>query len=74
MSLAERLEAARRPTASSMERILQQLTREDATALTTAATDANITDTAILRALRDEGFRVGKQTIADWRRANGLTR
>lgn len=69
MPLAEKLQKPKRPTGlpCSVAVLLRNLNNEDRAALY-AALDGNQSSSDIYWALRDEGHKVGKQTIGRHRR------
>lgn len=71
MSLAERLTEARKPTKPRFEQWVDELPEQDRDALIQAATDPDLSNRAILDAVRAEGFPVSKDTISVWRKKHG---
>lgn len=74
MSLAARLEAARQPVKPKFEQWIERLPADDRAALIAAAADPELTNAAIVDAVRAEGGVVGKDAVAAWRKSHGLAR
>lgn len=74
MSLAERLEAAKKPLKSKFEAWIDGLPEVDREALEAAAVDPQLSNQAILAEVRAEGYSANKDTISAWRKSHGFTR
>lgn len=74
MSLADKLATLRKPQPTRIETWIETLDADDRTALIAAATDAEISNSALHRVLREEGCSVGKDSVAQWRASHGFTR
>lgn len=73
MSLVDRLNAERAPTKSKFEQWMDTLDEADRSALIAAATDPSLSIAGIVRAVRESGYRVDKDTISEWRKRLGFT-
>ena len=74
MSLADRLEAARKPVKPKFEQWIEGLDKADQEALAKAAVDPELSNAAISDVVRAEGYAANKDTISKWRRAHGYAR
>jgi hypothetical protein len=74
MSLAERLNAAKKPSKSAFEQWIDTLSEADQEALIAAAKDPELSNAAIVEAVRAEGYSAHRDTIARWRKGHGFTR
>lgn len=76
LTLAQQLDAARKPAKSPFETWIDGLDKADREALMDAAPDASISNAKILEIVNhaEPPARAGKDTIAAWRKANGLHR
>lgn len=74
VSLAERLTASKKPMKTKFEQWIDTLPESDRKALEAAALDPELSNNAIVEAVRAEGYSVNKDTIAAWRKAHGFTR
>lgn len=67
MSLAERLKAERVEKKPAFEQWLDTLSAADRAALEDAAHDRAWSNAALIRIISDEGYPVGKDSLAKWR-------
>lgn len=74
MSLAERLNEAKKPLRPRFEVWIDGLPKVDREALMASATDPNISTQAIIEAVRAEGCLTSKQTVTAWRKSHGYAR
>lgn len=74
VSLAERLTAAKKPLMSKFELWILSLPEDEQKALEAAAVDPELSNTAIVSAVRAEGYGANKDTISAWRKRRGFTR
>lgn len=74
MGLADRLTAAKKPLKPKFEQWIDGLPEGDRKALEAAAVDPELSNNAIVEAVRAEGYSANKDTIAGWRKAHGFTR
>jgi hypothetical protein len=68
------LAAAKKPLKSKFELWVDGLPEVDREALEAAAGDLELSNQAILAAVRAEGCTVSKETVAAWRKSHGFTR
>lgn len=68
LNLAEQFQAEKRPKQTTIEQWASTLDPDDREALENARTDADLSDSAIRRVLREAGKAVGKDTVVKWRR------
>ena len=71
MSLAERLNDARKPVKPKFEQWIDTLDKTDRDALFAAAVDQTLTNVAILDAIAAEGYSANKDTISKFRKSLG---
>lgn len=57
-----------------MDRWLETLHKEDREALLAAAPDTGITHRALLDVVTSAGLRIGRDSLTEWRKANGHPR
>lgn len=75
MSLRDRLESAKKPLKPAFEQWIDTaLSDADREALIEAATDPELSNMAIVEAVRGEGYSANKDTISRWRKSHGFTR
>lgn len=74
MSLAERLNAAKKPLKPKFEQWIDTLSEADRKALIAAAVDPGLSNNAIVDAIRAEGYSANKDTVSAWRKSHGFTR
>lgn len=72
--ISDALNAERRIPASSLERWMLTLDKDDQAALEAAAVDTEFSNAALLRVIEAAGYGANKDTIAKWRAQRGFRR